>query len=108
TMADPRWRVVDEQLNPLPLEKWHVVKAFQTGEAFKHVLIGMYKPDGSLIWIEGNIHPLFRAFEAKPYAVVTSFLDVTERKNARERLEHSLSLLTATLDSTADGILVVD
>ncbi|HSP07935.1 MAG TPA: EAL domain-containing protein, partial [Acidobacteriota bacterium] len=35
-------------------------------------------------------------------------LDVTERKLAEKDLEESLSLLRATLESTADGILVVD
>lgn len=34
--------------------------------------------------------------------------DVTERKRARAELERSYSLLQATLESTADGILVVD
>jgi len=33
---------------------------------------------------------------------------ITERKNAEEGLKESLSLLEATLESTADGILVVD
>ena len=34
--------------------------------------------------------------------------DVTERERAKEGLERTLSLLRSTLDSTADGILVVD
>jgi diguanylate cyclase (GGDEF)-like protein/PAS domain S-box-containing protein len=34
--------------------------------------------------------------------------DITERKRAEEELAQSLSLVTATLESTADGILVVD
>jgi diguanylate cyclase (GGDEF)-like protein/PAS domain S-box-containing protein len=34
--------------------------------------------------------------------------DITERKSAERELEMSLSLLRATLESTADGILVVD
>jgi diguanylate cyclase (GGDEF)-like protein/PAS domain S-box-containing protein len=34
--------------------------------------------------------------------------DVTERKRAEAELSETLSLLTATLDSTADGIFVVD
>ncbi len=34
--------------------------------------------------------------------------DVTERKNAEEGLKHMLSLLQSTLESTADGILLVD
>ena len=36
------------------------------------------------------------------------FRDITERVQIRHELEKSLSLLRATLDSTADGILVVD
>jgi len=35
-------------------------------------------------------------------------LDITERKHAEGELQRSLALLRATLDSTADGILVVD
>lgn len=35
-------------------------------------------------------------------------LDITERKRAEEETRNALSLLGATLDSTADGLLVVD
>jgi len=34
--------------------------------------------------------------------------EISERKKAEERLQDALSLLSATLESTADGILVVD
>jgi PAS domain S-box-containing protein len=40
--------------------------------------------------------------------LVESFIDIRARKEAEEALEKSLSLLQATFDSTADGILVVD
>jgi PAS domain S-box-containing protein len=43
----------------------------------------------------------------KNIGIVFSFRDVTERKRAERELGHSLSLLSATLESTADGILVV-
>jgi PAS domain S-box-containing protein len=39
---------------------------------------------------------------------VWSFRDVSPAKSSNEELERSLSLLRATLESTADGILVVD
>jgi PAS domain S-box-containing protein len=39
---------------------------------------------------------------------VWSFRDVTEQSEIEQELEQSLSLLKATLDSTADGVLVVN
>ncbi|HKW28598.1 MAG TPA: PAS domain S-box protein, partial [Verrucomicrobiae bacterium] len=46
--------------------------------------------------------------EDKPVGRVWSFLDVTEREHAQQELQRTVSLLRSTIDSTADGILVVD
>jgi len=46
--------------------------------------------------------------EGNNLGVVYVARDITERKSADEALKSSLSLLNATLESTADGILVVD
>ena len=42
------------------------------------------------------------------YCIMSSIEDITERKQAVDTLESSLSLLNTTLESTADGILVID
>jgi two-component system cell cycle sensor histidine kinase/response regulator CckA len=41
-------------------------------------------------------------------AIVVNYRDITQRKRTEQDLHHTLSLLNATLESTADGILVVD
>ncbi|PWT87868.1 MAG: response regulator receiver protein [Acidobacteria bacterium] len=46
--------------------------------------------------------------DGEPLGVVTTCEDITLRRTSEEQLETSLSLLRATLESTADGILVVD
>lgn len=46
--------------------------------------------------------------ESQAVGVVTSCEDITQRRRAEDELAHSLSLLRATLECTADGILVVD
>lgn len=46
--------------------------------------------------------------EDEPVAIVTSCEDITQRRRAEEDLANSLSVLRATLESTVDGILVVD
>jgi PAS domain S-box-containing protein len=51
--------------------------------------------------------PLRNASE-KIYAMGGIATDITDRKRVEKELEHSLALSRATLESTADGILVVD
>jgi PAS domain S-box-containing protein len=63
--------------------------------------------DGTRFTMFGNATPL-RDAEGHLRGSVSAFVDITERKQAQLKLEQSLSLLRATLESTADGILVVD
>ena len=51
---------------------------------------------------------LIRDEHGKAVALVGVAADITERKRTEEDLRTTLSLLSATLESTADGILVVD
>jgi signal transduction histidine kinase len=46
--------------------------------------------------------------EGQPVEMIGTIQDITERKHAEIALQESLSRLQATLESTADGILVVD
>jgi len=65
------------------------------------------RADGSLIWAEIHASP-FVGPDGSIVGAVNTLIDITQRRKAQEELEHSLSLLKATLESTADGILVVD
>ena len=56
---------------------------------------------------QAHVEPLYDADESIRGVVGVAF-DITERKNALAELERSVALLQATIDSTADGILVVD
>ena len=60
---------------------------------------------GEVLEILGAATPL----DAKPNGAFLAMLfDITERKQIEARLEQTASLLRATLESTADGILTVD
>jgi len=56
---------------------------------------------------QSHVEPLRDADESI-HGVIGIAFDVTPRKDAERELERSVSLLEATIDATADGILVVD
>ncbi|HET9770983.1 MAG TPA: EAL domain-containing protein, partial [Acidimicrobiia bacterium] len=65
------------------------------------------RPDGSVRWVHGRGEVTVWRGEA-PAVVSGTVQDITDRKRAEAEIHDTLSLLSATLDSTADGILVVD
>ena len=62
--------------------------------------------DGTVRWLSGNALP---QREADGSTLWHGFIaDITHSKRAEEKIEKSMSLLQATLESTHDAILVVD
>ncbi|HEY9649228.1 MAG TPA: GAF domain-containing protein, partial [Coleofasciculaceae cyanobacterium] len=80
TPFDLHWRTIREDGSPFPGQDHPAMVTLRTGEPQSNVVMGFYKPDGTTTWISVNSQPLIRAHETKPYAVVTSFFDITERK----------------------------
>ncbi len=63
--------------------------------------------DGRLVNIEGTNNPILNN-EGNLIGFLGIHRDITDRKHKEEKSQQSFSLLQATLESTADGILVVD
>ncbi len=63
--------------------------------------------DGRILTVLKNAD-LLRDGNGRVIGGIESFEDITHRKAAETQLNDSLSLVQATLESTADGILVVD
>lgn len=78
-----------------------------TGGQVWHGEIKNLAKDGSYYWLDTTIVPILDE-DGRPREYVSIRSDITERKRAEEALEHTVSLLQATLESTADGLLVVD
>jgi PAS domain-containing protein len=66
--------------------------------------MGVYKPNGELTWITVNSQPLFRPHELTPYAVVTSFSDITARRRAEEELRRANDRLELAVRGSNIGI----
>ena len=91
----------------IPPQELPMQKAATTGEATRDFEYDMVYADGSCHRLFGNVVPLLGE-DGRPQGAVGAFVDITEQQRARAALEESLSLYKATLESTADGLLVVD
>jgi len=65
------------------------------------------RKDGSVIWVHLTVS-IVRSVNGEPLYLVGFIDDITERRDAQREASKSFSQLRATLESTADGILVVD
>ncbi|MGE5656380.1 MAG: diguanylate cyclase domain-containing protein [Actinomycetota bacterium] len=86
TSQDLRWRAIHEDGSPFQGEDHPAMVTLRTGEPQFNVVMGVHKPDGSLIWISINSQPLFHLAQSQPYAVVTSFTEITASKLAEQAL----------------------
>jgi PAS domain S-box-containing protein len=87
TARDPRWRVVHEDGSPFAQEDYPVMVALRTGRPCPDLIMGVHKPDGTLTWVSINAQPLFREGAAAPYAVVSTFSDISRRRQLEQELE---------------------
>jgi PAS domain S-box-containing protein len=72
-----------------------------------HLEFELFGRSGTRRWVETHAAPL-RDASGRVTALLGVTRDMTERKRAEVARDHTLSLMRATLESTADGILVVN
>ena len=86
--VDAAWRILRGEIHT-----WQCEKRF-------------LRPDGGAVWVLANL-TFLRDEAGNPISWMGQFQDVSERKRTEKEIEETLSLLGATLDATADGVLVV-
>jgi diguanylate cyclase (GGDEF)-like protein/PAS domain S-box-containing protein len=106
TSIDPRWRALHEDGSPFPGDTHPAMIALRTGQACSNVVMGIHHPDDTLVWISVSSQPLFRPNEAMPYAVVTSFVDITERKRIEDALREREAQYRSLFEQSIDAILL--
>src|SRR5438477_3872765 len=85
-----------------------LMRRIKTGELPEYKIEKRYiRKDERIIWVNLTVS-VVRSARGDPIYIVAFIEDITLRREAEGEASRSLSLLRATLESTADGILVVD
>ncbi|WP_138499588.1 PAS domain-containing protein [Nostoc sp. PA-18-2419] len=80
-LLEPRWEFINEHGSPLLYEIYPAMIALKTGKPCRNVVCGFYKPYGELVWLLLSSQPLFEVTGTTPYAIITTFFDITESKH---------------------------
>ena len=91
---------------PYPVEECKIFTTYQDGIVQHSSGEVFWRKNGTCFPVEYDSTPIYE--DGRVAGAVMTFADITERKKAEDQLNRSMSLLEATLDATADGILVVD
>lgn len=104
TSEDSQCDAIYEDGSPFPGRLHPSMQTLETGEPKTNVVMGIHQPDKKLVWISINSVPLIKPGESKPYAVVTTFRDITEQKANEEKL----TLLNFAINNVQEAAFLTD
>lgn len=107
---------IHEDATSFPPDQYPFKITQQTGKSLQGIVMGIYKPDGTLTWISVNTEPVYYTDQRiTPDAVVTSFVDITHTKTAELELQQNERQLREyserinnILNSITDGFIAID
>jgi PAS domain S-box-containing protein len=84
--GDPAWRFLREDGTPMPRDEYPVSQVLNTGQPLRNLVIGIVRPrEDDVVWVMANADPTFDA-AGNIDEVIVSFMDIKERKRAKEKL----------------------
>jgi PAS domain S-box-containing protein len=81
---DHIWQAIHEDGSPFPGETHPAVIALSTGKKVLGTIMGLYQPNGELVWLQIDAQPLFQSTEIAPWAVVVTFRDITAQQSVSQ------------------------
>jgi diguanylate cyclase (GGDEF)-like protein/PAS domain S-box-containing protein len=107
TSVDERWSAVHEDERPWPGATHPAMEALRTGRPVEHAIMGVHRPDGSLVWLRVNAHPALDE-QGNPISVVAAFEDVTARRELQAALERNERTAGSSLDALEQGVILAE
>jgi PAS domain S-box-containing protein len=101
-------RSIREDGTPFPRDERPVAVTLRTGQPCTGVVLGIQHDDSQVVWISINTVALRRDDGGQPYAVLSMFTDITERKRALQLLDSERRLLKTLIDHLPDDVVTLD
>lgn len=102
--TDPRWHAIHEDGSPFPGDAHPAMVALRTGQPVEGVVMGLPQPfPGESRWISISATPLVLPGASRPFQVVTTFEDITERRKG-EAAQLALARELAGLGDLAGAV----
>lgn len=105
--------VVSEDGQVCAPEQQPMAVALRTGHSQVGRVLGIHRLDGTLVWLSVNSQPVFDNDGSSPAGVVSSFFDITERKQHAELeqqligiVSHDLRTPLSTISYSARALLL--
>jgi PAS domain S-box-containing protein len=104
TSTDPRWQTLDAEGRPLPGDQHPAMVTLRSGKPVSGFLMGVARPAQAHIWIRVSAMPVTLPGPTELPGVVTTFVDITESREAEEQLRRSERQLRQVTDSAREAI----
>jgi PAS domain S-box-containing protein len=102
------WRPIREDGSPFPLGELPVAQVLAACRPRRGIVLGDVNPKGNVAWLTINAEPVLDPANGELAAVVVSFADITDRKQAEDRLVKSQAQLKAFIRHAPVSIAMFD
>ena len=99
-----RWPAIRPDLSPMPVSESASARAINGKQPVRDVVMGLLKPDGSVTWVTVNAAPL----ELPGIGIVATLIDITEQKEAEDRLKASEKKFRLMFENAQDIYVQTD
>ncbi|RZI83967.1 MAG: PAS domain S-box protein [Rubrivivax sp.] len=101
----PNYELLTDDLSqPLPRDQWPMLQTIHTGQRQDDRVHPLRRSDGTVVWIRISSHLLRVDAQSQPFAVVATFRDITQERQAAQVLAISEERWKFALDGAGDGV----
>jgi len=99
------WEAVTEDGKPVPLSQRPTMTAVRSGVGKTRQVLGVKRRAGDVRWVQIDTIPVFNP-DGTPLQVVSSFIDITDRKAAEQKLAESEAKYRLLFDRNPESMWV--